>query len=1559
MRRIASYFLVFVVLSVLSVSASAQQCPCSIWGPAVTPGTVDGGDPAAAELGVKFRSDVNGYITGVRFYKSAANTGSHIGNLWTSTGTLLASGTFVGESASGWQQLNFANPVAISAGTTYVASYYTSTGHYAFGGSFFSASVDTPPLHALADGTDGPNGVYVYGSASSFPTSTYNASNYWVDVVFNTVNVPTVSTFSPTGTGISTSAPVTATFTSAMDATTITTSTFELLDPNSLVVSGAVSYNASTKTATLQPAAALAASTTYTGMVVGGSGGVKDSNENPMAANFSWSFTTAAAPPPPPACPCSLWTLSTTPGTADGGDGTAGEYGMAFRSDGAGSITGLRFYKAIGNTGTHVGNLWSATGQLLATATFTSESSSGWQSVSFSSPVFISAATTYVVSYYTPTGHYSYNAGYFTNGYDNSPLHAIASSSASNGVYQYSASSTFPTSSGNGANYWVDVVFVASGTNAKPAVASTNPASGATGVNIGGSVSASFNEPMNSATLSSSTFFLTDSSNNAVPATVTYASPTATVSLQPSAELTPFTTYTATIKGTVTDPSGNVMGSDYTWTFATGAPPAGSGPGGPILVISSASNPYTGYYDEILRSEGMNEFSVEDIASLTPATMAFFKVAILGDMQLTASQVTLLSNWVSTGGSLIAMHPDKQLASMLGLTATSGTLSDGYLKINTSSGPGVGIVGQPIQYHGSADLYTVSGATTLATLYSNSTTATTYPAVTLNTYGVGQVAAFTYDLARSVTLTRQGNPAWVGQERIGLAPIRSSDLFFGNASSDPEPDWNNLANAQIPIADEQQRLLVNLLQQVNFANGPLPKFWYLPSGFKAAIVMTGDDHNQGGTPGRFDIYLSDSPANCSVPDWQCVRSTSYMWSGTPISDAQVASYVAQGFEVGPHVDSNPTCSNWVTSDLNVDYTLQVQTFEATWPSAPAPQTHRMHCISWSDYDSQPLVELAHGMRLDTNMYYFPDSFVQDRPGMFTGSGMPMRFVDRNGKTIDVYQATTQFPDEDTWNWPQDILTVLNNAVGPLGYYGVFTANMHTDTVASDGSDAIVSSAQSLGIPIVSSLQMLTWLDGRNSSTFGSLTWNNNTLSFTISVGSGARNLQAMLPVNSSGGALTSLMLGTQTVPYSVQTIKGVQYAFFVANAGSYVANYGGSATTYTISGTLSGAGGSGASVSLTGSTSGNATANASGVYSFTGLGNGSYTVTPSKAGYAFSPTNRNVTINGANVTGVNFTATGVPVVQIAPSTLTFASQTIGTSSAAQPVTLSNTGTASLSITGITIGGTNPGDFSQTNNCGSSLAGGSSCTINVVFKPTVTGSRAATLQVADNVAGSPQTVALAGTGTPVLPAVSLSVTSIAFPITVDFTTAAAKSVTVKNNGPGTLTFSSFTITGTNPGDFAIASKTCGTTLASGSSCTVNLTFKPLVAAARTASLAIADNGTGSPQTVALTGTGTMVTFSPTSLTFGLQLTGTTSGSKPVTFTNVGPGALSISSITLTGSNPGDFSQTNNCGSSLASGATCTINVRFSPRGIGSRKATMSIQDSDLTSPELVTLTGSAL
>jgi hypothetical protein len=162
---------------------AAAATPDTIFG-TTTPATIDSGDGHSVELGVKFSSELAGTVTGIRFYKASTNTGTHVGSLWSASGTLLASATFTGETASGWQQVSFSTPVTITANTTYIAAYLAPKGHYSDTSSGFASSgVNNPPLHALANSVS-PDGVYTYSATSTFPSSTYKATNYWVDVNF-------------------------------------------------------------------------------------------------------------------------------------------------------------------------------------------------------------------------------------------------------------------------------------------------------------------------------------------------------------------------------------------------------------------------------------------------------------------------------------------------------------------------------------------------------------------------------------------------------------------------------------------------------------------------------------------------------------------------------------------------------------------------------------------------------------------------------------------------------------------------------------------------------------------------------------------------------------------------------------------------------------------------------------------------------------------------------------------------------------------------------------------------------------------------------------------------------------------------------------------------------------------------------------------------------------------------------------------------------------------------------------------------------------------------------
>jgi hypothetical protein len=273
-----------------------------------------------------------------------------------------------------------------------------------------------------------------------------------------------------------------------------------------------------------------------------------------------------------------------------------------------------------------------------------------------------------------------------------------------------------------------------------------------------------------------------------------------------------------------------------------------------------------------------------------------------------------------------------------------------------------------------------------------------------------------------------------------------------------------------------------------------------------------------------------------------------------------------------------------------------------------------------------------------------------------------------------------------------------------------------------------------------------------------------------------------------------------------------------------------------------------------------------------------------------------------------------PVVNLSPTSLAFGKQRVGTTSTAQTVTLSNMGKATVSITGFALTGTYAGNFAQTNNCGKSLAAGvnSNCTISVTFTPSATGTEAALLSITDNASGSPQTVSLSGTGTgaaargpaaggPAVagqavagtPAVSLSPTSLAFGNQPVDMTSTAQIVTLSNTGNGALSITSLAPTGANAGDFG-ATDTCGTSVAAGANCTIAVMYTPSVTGSETASLSIADNASGSPQTVSLSGAGThdviltWVASSPATGVVGYNVyRGTTSGGPYTTELNSSP------------------------------------------------------------------------
>ncbi len=292
--------------------------------------------------------------------------------------------------------------------------------------------------------TNGTSYTFTVSATNAFGTGSASSPSNAV-----TPNAPpTVSSVTPASgsTGNPVSVAPTATFSQAVVPSTVS---FTIVDSTGNPVAGSVGFSSGNTVATFTPTNALASSTTYTATV----SGAQNSSGTPMSSPFSWSFTTAG-----PQCPCSIWQNAAPSGAVDANDTSAVNLGVQFQAASSGFITGVRFYKEVDNTGAHVGSLWSSTGTLLASGTFSNETASGWQELDFSSRVAVTAGTTYVASYFTSTGHYAATSGGLASAVTNGPLTALAAG----GVYTYGSGNAFPSSSFNATNYWVDVVYTTS-----------------------------------------------------------------------------------------------------------------------------------------------------------------------------------------------------------------------------------------------------------------------------------------------------------------------------------------------------------------------------------------------------------------------------------------------------------------------------------------------------------------------------------------------------------------------------------------------------------------------------------------------------------------------------------------------------------------------------------------------------------------------------------------------------------------------------------------------------------------------------------------------------------------------------------------------------------------------------------------------------------------------------------------------------------------------------------------------------------------------------------------
>lgn len=580
------------------------------------------------------------------------------------------------------------------------------------------------------------------------------------------------------------------------------------------------------------------------------------------------------------------------------------------------------------------------------------------------------------------------------------------------------------------------------------------------------------------------------------------------------------------------------------------ATPPAANAAAPILVLSDdvAANPFGDYLAEILRGEGLLAFDHLDRADWSAAPNAAaqlngYSAVVMAEMSTTLAEQQMLRDYVQAGGVLIGARPDIGLSDVLGIEFAGNRPErlHQYFGVDPGSTPGLGITQGPLQYHGIAANYNLQGATSLATLYANSGVLSSYPAATTHSYGQGKAIALAFDPAKSVVLTRQGNPEWQNTEGDGIVQYRPHDMFArtdGRTYYDPE-------RMAIPHADEVQRFLANVLIDANDA--PLPRMWYLPGTHKSIMVNTGDGEDNydfqfdpiladaASYGGKFTVYLRDfGVANTTV--------------------GKEAQWRAAGHEVGVHAYADGREGAGAESYMDFAYGRVVNSLNSKF--GHVSRTARNHTIDWTGWVDMARIEQEHGTLLDTNYYHYLNGNIVDKDvanGYFTGSGLAQRFIDETGEMLDIYQIGTPWPDEWFADWgfttqqAVDVMVGMFEAAESQGYYSAFVNNIHP--VRYYGADitrswarAIWQYCQSQGIPMWSAEMLLDFNLARNESRFENLEYSPGLLEFDYIAGAAGQDLTLMLPMLWSDQQLTELTVDGITAAFVIETIKGVDYA---------------------------------------------------------------------------------------------------------------------------------------------------------------------------------------------------------------------------------------------------------------------------------------------------------------------------------------------------------------------------------------------------------------------------------
>lgn len=600
----------------------------------------------------------------------------------------------------------------------------------------------------------------------------------------------------------------------------------------------------------------------------------------------------------------------------------------------------------------------------------------------------------------------------------------------------------------------------------------------------------------------------------------------------------------------------------------------------PILVLfnETSANPFGKYLGEILLAEGLNCFTMTSLSELRRLALERFDIVLLAEGSLNPEQIQSLERFVWNGGRLVAMRPDVGLSSMMGIMVESSEIEDGYLQVVEGHPITAGIEKQSMQFHGKAYLYQLAGAEPLAWISPAAEVEPLFPAVTMNRYGSGVAVAWAYDLAKSVALTRQGNPILsrsFNTEEEGFRPVN----MFEN--------WVDLDRIQIPQADEQQRLLTNVLLQAGARRKPVPRVYYFPSQANGLFIVTGDSHGNPSSAidkilpeveayqGHMSIYYTAFPEPklkravkklaCPLKDLPLLHRLveGYLKAPTP---RDVRNWRERGHEFGIHP--------YVEEGLQSGWEKYWNEFTAMG-YGPVSQTARTHRIQWKGWVETAKVQASYGIELNLDYYHWGEMFRDSKGewlfGHFTGSALPMRFIDENGQILQIYQQLTQIADDHMLDLffggvaklpvPQAVEIAQDQIQRSLDHFpAVFVGQFHVDPYAVEEVsevkeerflNGILSFATSKGMPLWTAEKLLHFSKSRAQIQMRNIQWLEERKLLTLDVASPegqGYDFELLLPCFETL-AIKSVSVNGQETEVNERQLAGLKYCGLRISAG--------------------------------------------------------------------------------------------------------------------------------------------------------------------------------------------------------------------------------------------------------------------------------------------------------------------------------------------------------------------------------------------------------------------------